>query len=99
MNSFQNTGNTDQVNVQDASGILNAQRHAFLTQDVPNLKARKANLAKLKAAVLKYRSQLQQAISEDFGNRSHHETDVMELVGVIQSIDYLTRHLRRFYAT
>lgn len=99
MNSFQNTGNTDQVNVQDASGILNAQRHAFLTQDVPNLKARKANLAKLKAAVLKYRSQLQQAISEDFGNRSHHETDVMELVGVIQSIDYLTAHLRRFMKT
>lgn len=48
---------------------------------------------------MKYRGRLQQAISEDFGNRSHHETDVMELVGVIQSIDYLTRHLRRFYAT
>ncbi|WP_114225282.1 aldehyde dehydrogenase family protein, partial [Acinetobacter baumannii] len=38
----------------------------------------------------------QVAASEDFGHRSYHETDVMELVGIVQSIDYLTRNLRRF---
>ncbi len=50
----------------------------------------------LVAAVIEYRSELQVAASEDFGHRSYHETDVMELVGIVQSIDYLTRNLRRF---
>lgn len=62
----------------------------------PTLQQRKASLAKLRAAVIEYRSELQVAASEDFGHRSYHETDVMELVGIVQSIDYLTRNLRRF---
>ncbi|WP_026470186.1 coniferyl aldehyde dehydrogenase [Alkanindiges illinoisensis] len=79
-----------------AADILARQRMAFLNTEPANLKQRKAQLAKLRAAVLEYRSELQQAISADFGHRSYHETDVMELVGVVQSIDYLSRHLRRF---
>ncbi|WP_111859365.1 coniferyl aldehyde dehydrogenase [Acinetobacter sp. CFCC 10889] len=81
---------------QNLSNILNVQRQAFLNQDFPTLRERKAKLAQLKTAVLKYRGQLQQAIHHDFGNRAFQETDVMELVGVIQSIDYLSRNLKRF---
>ncbi len=83
-------------NAGTAADILARQRMAFLNTEPANLKQRKAQLARLRAAVLEYRSELQQAISADFGHRSYHETDVMELVGVVQSIDYLSRHLRRF---
>ncbi len=46
--------------------------------------------------MLAYRDQLEEAVSADFGHRSRHETAVMELVGVIQAIDYLSRRVRRF---
>lgn len=83
-------------NIADAAEILAQQRAAFLNTEPPDLKQRKAQLAKLHRAVLEYRSELAEAASADFGHRSHHETDVMELVGIIQSIDYLSRNLRRF---
>lgn len=91
MNTF-----NDISHVNNASEILKQQRQAFLAAEPPSLAQRKANLAKLRAAVLAYRTELQTAVSEDFGHRSAHETDVMELVGIVQSIDYLSRHLRRF---
>lgn len=80
----------------DAADLLARQRSAFLRDGPPSLAQRKARLARLRALVLANRETVQEAISADFGHRSHHETDIMELVGVIQSIDYLTRNLRRF---
>lgn len=80
----------------DAADLLGRQRSAFLREAPPSLAQRRARLARLRAVVLAYRDEVKEAISADFGHRSHHETDIMELVGVIQSIDYLTRNLRRF---
>lgn|GEM_PF-5292172 len=75
---------------------LDQQRRAFLNDGPPSFERRKANLVKLRAVVLAHRREVEDAISADFGNRSRHETDIMELLGVVQSIDYLLRHLRRF---
>lgn len=87
---------TQVSHMSNASDVLFQQRKAFLQTEPPTLAQRKTNLAKLRAAVIEYRSDLQEAVSADFGHRSHHETDVMELVGIVQSIDYLSRNLRRF---
>jgi len=72
------------------------QRQAFLDAGFPSLRERKARLQRLRAAVLACRTQLEDAVSADFGNRSRHETALMELIGVVESIDYLRRRLRRF---
>lgn len=72
------------------------QRTAFLEDGPPGLDERKQRLRRLRAAVLAHRSDIEAAVSADFGNRSRHETAIMELMGVVQSIDYLLRHLRRF---
>jgi coniferyl-aldehyde dehydrogenase len=82
--------------VIDTANTLDQQRRAFLNDGPPGLKRRRANLVKLRAVVLAHRREVEDAISTDFGNRSRHETDIMELLGVVQSIDYLLRHLRRF---
>ena len=42
------------------------------------------------------RSAIDEAINTDFGHRSRHETALMEILGVVQGIDYLERNLRRF---
>lgn len=82
--------------VESLTDILNQQRKAFLQSEPPTLSQRKAKLKKLRDALIRYRSELQTAVSDDFGHRSPHETDVMELVGIVQSIDYLSKNLRRF---
>ncbi|RUR43603.1 coniferyl aldehyde dehydrogenase [Vreelandella populi] len=88
--------NTDTHESVNATDVLARQRHAFLNEDVPTLKQRKARLAKLRAAVGAYREELEEAVSQDFGHRSRHETGILELMVIIQSINYLSRNLRRF---
>lgn len=76
--------------------ILRYQRAAFLRDGPPSLGQRRANLAKLRSAVLGRQADIAATISTDFGHRSHHETAVMELLTLVQGIDYLHRNLRRF---
>ncbi|KVN40033.1 aldehyde dehydrogenase [Burkholderia pyrrocinia] len=80
----------------DPAALLARQRSAFAREGPPGVQQRKARLARLRAAVLAHRGDIEAAISADFGHRSRHETAIMELVGVIQAIDYLSRNLRRF---
>jgi len=78
------------------AALLSRQRNAFLHDGPPGLPLRKARLARLRAAVLAHREALKDAVSADFGYRSRHETDLMELACVIQAIDYLRSRLRCF---
>lgn len=80
----------------DMAALLTRQRSASLKDGPPTLADRKARLKRLRTAVLAHRRTVTEAISADFGHRSHHETDLMEIVGVTQTIDYLIRNLRRF---
>jgi coniferyl-aldehyde dehydrogenase len=76
--------------------LLDVQRAAYLRDGAPSLAARRNDLKKFKAALLARRSAIEEAINTDFGNRSRHETAMMEVLGVVQGIDYLDRNLRRF---
>ncbi|MHC1479389.1 coniferyl aldehyde dehydrogenase [Frateuria aurantia] len=76
--------------------LLARQQAAQLRDGPPPMDVRRARLLRLRAAVLNYRVALGQAVSEDFGHRSRYETDLLELTGIIQSIDYLRRRLKRF---
>lgn len=95
-------GGTD-MNVQEnippnlsLTHILANQRAAFLAAGAPSLKQRLDHLLKLKKAILALRTEYEEAISSDFGNRSRFETAVMEIMPVTQGIDYLRKHLRRW---
>jgi coniferyl-aldehyde dehydrogenase len=76
--------------------ILAIQRAAYLRDGAPSLTKRRSDLKKFKAAMLARRSAIEEAIDTDFGHRSRHETAIMEILGVVQGIDYLERNLRRF---
>ncbi|RXZ72522.1 coniferyl aldehyde dehydrogenase [Agromyces albus] len=76
--------------------ILAAQRAAYLRDGAPSLARRRGDLKRLKAALVAHRGAIEDAISADFGNRSRHETAMMEVMGVVQGIDYLERRLGRF---
>jgi coniferyl-aldehyde dehydrogenase len=78
--------------------LLARQRAAFLREGPPPLGQRRADLRKLRAAILSRRAETERALTADFGHRSRHETAAMEMVTVVQGIDYLDRNLRRFMA-
>ncbi|APX94209.1 coniferyl aldehyde dehydrogenase [Halomonas sp. 1513] len=79
----------------DLAPLLAAQRAAYRRDGAPSLAERRANLAKLRAALIDNRTRLEEAIDTDFGHRSRHETSIMELGSTISGIDYLHKHLRR----
>ncbi len=79
----------------EMTALLERQRQAFLTEGAPDIGLRRDRLARLRAVVLARRADLARAISADFTHRSVHETDILELVVVIQAIDYLQKNLRR----
>ncbi len=76
------------------SAILEKQRAAFLREGPPILAQRTADLTKLKAALLARREAFAAAVDADFGHRSSYETAIMEIVPLVQGIDYLKRNLR-----
>jgi len=88
---------TAQVLIKDEfllSRILSRQRAAFDRDGAPTLAQRKADLRKLKIAVLARRKEIEVALNADFGNRSAYETRIMELVPIVQTINYLRRNLK-----
>jgi coniferyl-aldehyde dehydrogenase len=79
-------------------GILSRQRAAFLRDGPPAHMQRRADLRRLRAAILSRRAAFERALDADFGHRSRHETAMMEIMPTVQGIDYLNRNLRRFMA-
>ncbi|UHS56064.1 coniferyl aldehyde dehydrogenase [Agrobacterium vaccinii] len=82
--------------MSDAVEILARQRDAFLRDGPPTIEARKADLKALRKVVTARRRDIEQAVDLDFGGRSPRETALLDILGVVQAIDYLTRHLKRF---
>ena len=78
------------------SDRLARQRQAFLREGAPSLKQRRADLAKLKRALGARKAEIEAALKVDFGHRSTHETAIMEMMPVVQGINYLSRNLRRW---
>ncbi|ESY16408.1 MULTISPECIES: coniferyl aldehyde dehydrogenase [unclassified Mesorhizobium] len=87
---------TKNVDAEQLAALLDAQRAAFLRDGSPSLAHRRADLAKLKKALIDRRDAIEAAIDSDFGHRSRHETAIMEIFGVVGGIDYLRKNLRRF---
>ncbi|GAJ27862.1 coniferyl aldehyde dehydrogenase [Acidomonas methanolica] len=84
------------VTPHDLSLILERQRAAFLRAGPPDLSRRRKDLRRLKAEILRRRADITRALNADFGQRSERETAVVELIPLIQAINYLIPRLRRW---
>ncbi len=76
--------------------LLAAQREAFLREGTPSLDRRRSDLLKLKKGLLAHRRDFEAAIHADFGQRSVHETAIMEIMPTIKGIDHMRGSLRRW---
>src|SRR5688572_8412152 len=75
---------------------LARQRAAFLRDGPPTLKQRRADLAKLKDAILARQAAFVAALDADFGHRSRQESLMLDLGSTVNAINYLHGNLRRF---
>ena len=77
----------------DLRPVLDRQRAAFVHAGPPDLKRRRADLRRLKAEILKRRTGIVRALNTDFGQRSERESAIVELIPLVQSINYMIAHL------
>jgi coniferyl-aldehyde dehydrogenase len=77
------------------ASLLAKQRASFMREGPPPFDRRKADLAKLKKALLARRKELAAAVDADFGHRSRYETMILDLVPTVHAINYLLRNLAR----
>jgi len=81
---------------QDLDAILAKQREAFFRESAPSLAHRISAIDKIHRILIDYKDEWQQAISEDFGNRSHHETLMAEIFITINSIKHTRKMLKKW---
>ncbi|WP_180682605.1 coniferyl aldehyde dehydrogenase [Tepidicella baoligensis] len=76
--------------------LFERQRQAFARFPMPPAEQRIAGLKRLRAALLRHREALVQAVDRDFSARSRDETLMAEVLTTVQGIDHTVRHLRRW---
>lgn len=82
----------------DLGALLDTQRSAFLADAPPRQAERRADLMRLRKAIIARADAFAEAANKDFAHRAAEETKLVDLVPTISAIDYLDRNLRRFMA-
>lgn len=77
---------------------LEAMRAAWMAM-TPSYEQRDGDLAKLHKAVATRKNDLAQAVSEDFGRRSRHETLIADVMMVLEDIKHTRKYLPRWMRT
>ena len=81
---------------QQLEATLKLQRAAYFAHPIPSLAERKTDLLKLQAFIRDQREALVQAVNADYGNRSRHETLFTEIFTVIDGVDHVLKHLKKW---
>jgi len=72
------------------------QRKAFEAEPYPSVAVRRDRLDRLERALRRHEAEIRDAISADFGHRSHEETLLFEQFLCIEGIRHARSHLRRW---
>jgi coniferyl-aldehyde dehydrogenase len=89
------TSSADRVR-NELSATLDLQRAAYFAHPVPSFGERRADLLKLQAFVRDNKEGLIEAVNADYGNRSRHETLFTEIFTVIDGVDHVLKHLKKW---
>jgi acyl-CoA reductase-like NAD-dependent aldehyde dehydrogenase len=71
-------------------------REAFRREPYPDAATRRERLDRLARIVREHQAEWQEAIAADFGGRSRHETQLLEIFPSLEAIRHARRHLRRW---
>ena len=96
-NSSITTGE-DAVAIAELKQIVARQQQAFLDDPFPSLQQRTALLGALAGMLLGYRSQIEDAMSSDFGTHPRLATDLIEVLGPAGRAGYAVEQLESWMA-
>lgn len=80
----------------ELEATLKLQRDAYFARPIPTLDERRADLLKLQAFIRDHKEGLVAAVNADYGNRSRHETLFTEIFTVIDGVDHVLKHLKKW---
>ncbi len=89
----------DAATAPGLQALFDAQRLAFAGASFPSRAIRLERLDRMRALLTQNEEAIATAISDDFGNRSRHETAIAETVMVLAAISHARKHLRRWMKT
>ena len=87
------TTGTDDAAIEELHEIVERQREAFLADPFPSLEERQALLGALAGMLMSHRTQIQEAMSADFGVHPTLATDLIEVLGVAGRAAYAAEQL------
>lgn len=97
MNSILQTTQTSlPPELQRMHDVLAVQKTAYRQNPAATLSERLERLARLRKTLVKYQEEICQAISDDFGNRSIHETKIGEIMTCLDHISYNSKNLGKW---
>ncbi|QUJ67363.1 coniferyl aldehyde dehydrogenase [Photobacterium sp. GJ3] len=76
--------------------LFHRQRSAYLAAPMPDLSQRIRALKQLKAALIKNQDALCEALSKDFGHRSHQDTLISDILPCVGQINYTLKRLKKW---
>lgn len=82
--------------VADLDTVFLAMRRASRAADVPSLALRRDRLDRLRTLILENRDAFMDAIAADFGGRSRAETELLEILPLLNGLKHTRRHLPRW---
>ncbi len=89
----------EHTRAEDLEGILARMKAAQRKGGAPSYEKRIERLEKLERAVLEHKEDFVKAISEDFGNRSKHETLSAEIFMTVAAVKHCIAHLHEWMET
>ncbi|WP_120513667.1 coniferyl aldehyde dehydrogenase [Photobacterium salinisoli] len=90
------TASQDSQQIFTMQRLFHAQRNEYLAQTMPDYTSRVAKLKQLKAALLENKDALCDALSADFGHRSHQDTLLSDILPCVQQINYTIKRLKKW---
>lgn len=99
MNELNRNLEIQETDPQISQSLLDAfelQRNAYLQQPTPDYQQRKSDLLQLKKLINENREEIIEAISQDYGNRSRHESLFAEIISVTDGIKDNIKHLKKW---
>jgi coniferyl-aldehyde dehydrogenase len=92
------TTGDDATAITELEQIVEGQRAAFLADPYPSFDERRELLGALAGMVMSHRTEIQEAMSTDFGVHPSAATDLIEVLGVAGRAGYAAEHLESWVA-
>ena len=96
MSAAADPAGTDSAEIERLQTIYGRQRTAFAAHPYPTADERRARLKTLRAALRARQDELADAMSDDFGGRSHFESKMADVLGPVLEINHALGHLGRW---